>query len=247
MPAAKKTPAKKSAGSKSPFTKADKLTEAPVTRKKTEQAVALLEDHLESRPEDGGAHWRVARAWLRLLETETDTVLEEQDEYFPILDELGTLALEAGERAHNLCPDDPDAVGWHMVAYGYYSVSIGIVKAVLKGAAGKYLALADELNGLDETWMSGGGHRAMGRFYREAPWPKRNLKKSIQSFERAIEIGPKRQENKLHLALALADNGDEDQALNLLKKVAKSKPEPAEAHFHKALVDYAKQKIADLS
>ncbi|MBI4866808.1 MAG: hypothetical protein HY816_07640 [Candidatus Wallbacteria bacterium] len=250
--AAAKTSAKtgkatpKSSGGNRIYAEADKLIDPPVTRERIEEAVSLLEDRLDDDPADAGCRWRIARAFIRLLEAETGTVLEEKREYYPILDECGKRALAEAERAHEQSPRDPDCVGWHMVSYGYYSVSIGIVRAVLQGAAGKYLALADELNALDERWLAAAGWRAMGRFYREAPWPKRDLSRSVECFTRAVELGPKRQENKLHLALALADDGEEDEAIGLLEQVAKGKPEPAEAHIHRALVAYARQKLGQL-
>ena len=224
----------------------DKLLTGDVTRKKTEQAVALCEEILEEDPKDAGSLMRVARAWIRLMEAETGTVLEEKKEYQKTLDECGKKALKAAEKAHELEPESADAIGWHLIAYGYYSIAIGIVAAFLKGAAGTYIQLAENLIACEADWHAGAGNRAMGRFYREAPWPKRDLKKSIANFQAALKIAPKRLENKLHLALALIDNGQKAEAKPLLQEVVKGKPEPTEAHFHADLVQFAKEKLERL-
>jgi tetratricopeptide (TPR) repeat protein len=228
------------------FKEVDKLLDGAVTRKKVEEASAILDAHLKADPESVDALVRKAKAWIRLMEKETGTVLVEKREYQPILDECGKKALTAAQRAHELDPAHVDAIGWHLVAYGYHSIAIGIVKAFLSGAAGKYLQLAGNLIAAEPDWLSGAGHRAMGRFYREAPWPKRDVRKAVQAFREALEQGPKRVENKLHLALALIDDGKKAEAKPLLQEVVKGKPEAAEAHFHDSIVAFAKEKLAGL-
>lgn len=252
MTTRKKSPATKSTkGSGSGKTpaahgRAEELMAGKISAKNAEEAAAILREHLEDDPDDVTAWYRIAQGYLKVLEKETNIMVVERNEYFPILKDLGGKALEAAEKAHQLAPDDADAVGWCLVAYGYYSVSIGVVRAVLQGAANRYLKLADELNALDEGWLSGAGHRALGRFYREAPWPKRNLKKSIEHLRKAVAVGPKRLENKLHLALALKDNGEKDEARTLIESVVKGKPEASEKHFFDSLIVYAKEQLSDL-
>jgi tetratricopeptide (TPR) repeat protein len=224
----------------------DKLLTGDVSRKKTDEAIALLDKILAKDPNDVGSLTRVAKAWIRQLEVETGTVLVEKKEYQKTLDECGKKALKAAERAHDLDPESPDAIGWHLVSYGYHAVAIGIVAAFLRGAAGKYLELADNIINAEPEWHSGAGHRAMGRFYRESPWPKRDVKKAIKCFRESLELAPKRQENKLHLALALIDNGEKAEAKKLLAEVVKGKPEATEAHFHDHVVAFAQEKLAEI-
>ena len=228
------------------FKAIDKLLTGEVTRKKTEEAVALLKKHLADDPEDTQSLWRVAKAWVRLLEKETGTVLEEKKEYQPILDECGKKALEAAKKAHAVDPESADCIGWYLISYGYNSIAIGIVRAFLAGAASKYIELAENLVACDAEWHAAAGHRAMGRFYRESPWPKRDVKKAIEQFKLALDFAPKRLENKLHLALAYIDNGQKADAKPLLNEVVKGKPQETEAHFHDHLVEFAKAKLAAL-
>ncbi|MBI4860501.1 MAG: hypothetical protein HY815_09590 [Candidatus Riflebacteria bacterium] len=225
------------------FKEVDRLLDGPVTKASTKKIVSLLADRLKDDPGDLEALLRTARAWTQLLESETGTVLEERPEYQKALDEYGKAALEAADRAHELCPESPDAIGWHLVAYGYHSIAIGILRAFLTGAAGTYVRLANALIAADPGWRSAAGHRAMGRYYREAPWPKRDVRKAIECFRRALDLAPGRQENKLQLALALIDNGDDEEARPLLHEVAEGKPEKTESHFHEALVSMAREKL----
>lgn len=227
------------------FKAIDKLLGGDVTRKKTEEVVALLKKNLAEDPEDVESLVRTARAWVRLLEAETGTVLEEKKEYQPVLDECGKKALEAARKAHELDPESADTIGWYLIAYGYRSVAIGIVRAFLAGAASKYVELAENLVACDAEWHSAAGHRAMGRFYRESPWPKRDLKKSIQQFKLALEFAPRRLENKLHLALAYLDTGEKAEAKKLLAEVVKGKPEATEAHFADHVHAFAKAKLKE--
>jgi tetratricopeptide (TPR) repeat protein len=244
---AKAKPAKPAAKSAAKDFKAiDKLLTGEVTRKKTEEVVGLLKKNLAEDPDDTESLTRVARAWIRLLEAETGTVLEEKKEYQAILDEAGKKALDAAKKAHEVDSESADTIGWHLIAYGYNSIAIGIVRAFLAGAATKYIELAQNLVACDAEWHAAAGHRAMGRFYRESPWPKRDLKKAIEQFKLALDFAPKRLENKLHLALAYIDNGQKAEAKPLLQEVLKGKPEATEAHFHSFLVDFAKAKLAAL-
>lgn len=251
MTKGKKSPATKSktgGSGKAPaaHARAEELMAGKITAKNAEEAAAILREHLEEDPDDVAAWYRIAQGYLKVLEKETNIMVVERSEYYPILKDLGGKALEAAEKAYQLASNDADAVGWCLVAYGYYSVSIGVVRAVLGGAANRYLKLADELNAIDEGWLSGAGHRALGRFYREAPWPKRNLKKSIEHLRKAQGVGAKRLENKLHLALALKDNGEKDEARSLLEAVVKGKPEASEKHFFDSLIVYAKEQLSEL-
>jgi len=254
--ASMKSPAKSSTGNEaskkgsssrdSLFAEADAVMKKAATKKNVQEAAAIYDEVLAKNPEDAEAHWRKARAYITVLEKETGTVLIERKEYFAVLDEMGKLALESATRAYDLDPADIDCVGWLLVSYGYHSVSIGVVRAVLGGAASRYLKLAQEVLDLNPSWHSGAADRALGRFYREAPWPKRDLKRSISHFRKALEHAPKRLENKLHLALALADNGDREEAKELLEVVIKGKPEPTEKHFYDLVNVFAKGKRADL-
>lgn len=228
------------------FKAIDKLLTSDVSRKKTDEVVGLLQKNLDKDPNCVESLVRVSKAWIRQLEAETGTVLVEKKEYQKTLDECGKKALKAAERAHDLDPESSDAIGWHLVAYGYNSIAIGIVRAFLAGAATKYIELAENLVNADPDWHAAAGYRAMGRFYRESPWPKKDVRKAVKTFRQALEVAPKRLENKLHLALALIDNGEKAEAKKLLTEVTKGKPEATEAHFHDHVLAFAKEKLAEI-
>lgn len=238
--------AAKPAKTKDPFSSVDKLLVGEATKARTEEAVALLDEFLADEPEDIDALVRLTRAWVRQLEAETGTVLVEKPQFQRALDTYGRKALAAAEKAYGLDDESSDTIGWNLIAYGYHSVAVGIVRAFLSGAASKYIELADKLIAADASWHSGAGDRAMGRYYREAPWPKRDLKKSVAHFRKAIGHAPKRLENKLQLALALIDSGEKAEAKKLLEEVLKGKPEATEAHFHSFVVDFAREKLGSL-
>ena len=80
-----------------------------------------------------------------------------------------------------------EAIAAAGLAHGYYSASFGVVKAILKGAAGRYKKLARKLIKTDDAYRGALGYKMMGKFYYMAPFPLGSLIKSERYYKKALE------------------------------------------------------------
>lgn len=171
------------------ITQADMLVKE-MTIKHLEHAIKEYESALELDPNSYDALWKLAYTYIYILDIKTDCLIVEKREYKPVLKELGHLAQQYAKRAYKVNPKGKEAVRANLQSYGYYSASMGIVTAVLKGAAGHYVALAKELIAIDDTYCGASAYRCLGRLYYMAPWPLGNSKKAMKFYQKASERNP---------------------------------------------------------
>lgn len=122
---------------------------------------------------------------------------------------------------------------WAAIDWGAWSRSVGLLEAVREGVAGRlhrYTRLAIEL---EPGYEEGGPLRLLGRLHAELPrvpfltgWVDRD--RALPLVTRAYEMAPENPGNRLLLALTLLDLAPErrDQALELLRDVARLEPRP---------------------
>lgn len=164
----------------------DKLLENK-TVQNCEKAIEGLKALLENDPDNTGILYRLSNAYTGIIDIKTSALRVEKDEYKPILKELATIANGYAKKAYEINPKDKDVVAANLVSYAYLSASYGIVKAILKGAAGHYKDLANELIAIDDKHLGAFGYRMLAKLYHVAPWPVGSKKKAIQFFKKAIE------------------------------------------------------------
>ncbi|MCP5105038.1 MAG: hypothetical protein GY950_16745 [bacterium] len=152
-----------------------------------EKAVKGYEALLKNEPENYKILYKLANAYTGIIDIKTSALRVEKDEYKPMLRKLGTLANDYAKKAYAINPKDKDVVAACLVSYGYVSASYGIVKAILKGAAGHYKKLCNELIAIDDKHLGALGYRMLGKLYHVAPWPVGSKKKAVQFFKKAIE------------------------------------------------------------
>lgn len=155
-----------------------------------ENAIKEYESALELDPENYEALWKIAYAYIYILDIKTNCLIVEKREYKPVLKELGHLAQQYAKRAYRINPKGKEAVRANLQSYGYYSASMGIIRAVLKGAAGHYVSLAKELIAIDDTYCGASAYRCLGRLYYMAPWPLGNSKKAMKFYQKATDRNP---------------------------------------------------------
>jgi len=166
------------------------------------------------------------RAYCGLAETmfwlgEYATSDKEKDSYYK---EGVAFGKEAVERL----PDEVAAHLWYAANMGQHGVVRGIMSSLfyLKPIE-KHALRALELN---ERYFHGAPLRLMGRFYHQCPgWPigSGDIKKAIQTLEKAVAIGPGFFLNHLYLADAYIAKYKKPQARELLQTILDS-PAPAE-------------------
>jgi tetratricopeptide (TPR) repeat protein len=152
-----------------------------------EKAVKECKLLLKDDPNNYEILYRLANAYIGIIDIKTSALIEEKDEFKPILKELGQIANDYAEKAYKLNPKHKDVVAANLVSYGYYSASFGIVKAIFKGAAGHYKNLCNQLIEIDDRHLGALGYRLLGKLYHVAPWPVGSKKKALQFFQKAVE------------------------------------------------------------
>ncbi|MCK9526909.1 MAG: hypothetical protein M0R49_13410 [Limnochordia bacterium] len=171
---------------------------------KIQEAINLLEEKLESNPEDGEALWLIAKAYLYL----GDRVVENRLE-----------VLESGKSYADLAvqhlPTSPHPHFWQASLMGRIGQTRGILSSLFMVRPMK--DALDQAIQLDETYAD--AHWVLSQLYQQAPgFPLSigNKKSSLQSAERAVELDPSNLEYLLQLALALEYNGRKNEAIATL-------------------------------
>jgi tetratricopeptide (TPR) repeat protein len=141
---------------------------------------------LKDEPNNYEILYKLSDAYIGIIDIKTAYLMEEKDEYKPILKNLGQKASEYAEKALKLNPKSKEAVASAIRAYAYYSSSFGIMKAMFKGAAGHFKDLCNQLIKLDDKFMGALGYLSMGKFYFMAPWPVGSDSKSLSFFKKAL-------------------------------------------------------------
>lgn len=220
---------------------------AEKTVKNCEKAVKGYLALLKDDPDNQEILCKLAYAYITIIDIKTSALIEERDEFKPILKELGKAANDYAERAYKINPKSKEAVGAHLVAYGYYSASFGIFKAIFKGAAGKYKKLARELIALDDTYLGALGYRMMGSLYNMAPWPVGSSKKALQFFQKAVAIDS----SVLHAHYYVGLIGFKKKKYDLAEKaftiVSENPPSDHENHFIEAYKERARDYLKKIA
>ena len=201
------------------------------TVENSKKAVKGYELLLKKDPKNYELLCKIAKAYIAIVDTETSAMIEEKDEYKPVLEKYGQLANDYAHKAYEINPKDKDVVSACLVAYGYYSSSFGIFKAIFKGAAGHFKDLANELNAIDETHLGALGHRSLGKLYYMAPWPVGSNKKALKSFQKAAQIDKTTLGARYYIGLLNFDKDKYDLAKKAFTFVVDNPPAYHEKHY----------------
>jgi tetratricopeptide (TPR) repeat protein len=133
--------------------------------------------------------------------------------------------IDRAKAAVALRPEGVEGHFWLGVLYGVYGEAKGIFKAL-----GMVPDIRREMGFCltkDETVECFGAHRVLGRLYYKLPGFKGgDNAKSLDHLERAVKGCPTNALAKLYLAETLEDEGQEEQAIALLKEVIAAPPDP---------------------
>jgi tetratricopeptide (TPR) repeat protein len=225
----------------------DKLLADPKKVEKLEKAIKEYEAALKIDPNNLDALRKAALAYVSIIDIKTDALIVEKDENKPIMKDLGKKALDYAEKAYEIDPKNEEVVAVNLRAYAYYSASMGIVTAILKGAAGHYKELANELIALDDTYESGLAYSYLGRLYHMSPWPVGSSKKSLKNYLKALEINDKKLETHYWLGILYLDDKEYDKAKKEFEYVVNNPPIEFEKSWIGAFKTDAKKKLEDIA
>lgn len=214
---------------------------AEKTVENCEKAIKGYEALLTNDPKNFEILYKLANAYIYIIDIKTAALIEEKDEYKPILKKLGKIANDYAQAACKLNPNSKEAVGANLVSYGYYSASFGIVKAIFKGAAGHYKDLGNQLIRMDDKYEGVLGYRSMGKLYHVAPWPVGSKSKALKYFKKAVETDNTNLFSHYFIGLIYFD----DEKYNLAEKeftfVRDNPPSVCEYYY----IDVYKKRAAD--
>lgn len=209
---------------------ADALVEK-MTEESLEKATEEYKKALKIDPESYEALWKIAQAYCYIIDIKTNILIIEKDEYKPILKELGKIAEGYAKKAYKINPNAKEAVSVNLWAYGYRSSAMGIIKAILTGAAGHYKKLARELIEIDDTYRNAHGYKSLGRFYYMAPFPMGSKKKTKLYYEKVLEVVPDLLEPHYWIGMTYLKKDKYNLAKKEFEYVINNPPNEGEKHF----------------
>lgn len=207
------------------------------------QAILACEILLSKEPDDPGLLVRIANAYITIITIRTSALIEERDEFKPILNGLGRIAYEYADRAYRLQPESREVVAVALVASGYFTASMAKVKAICTGAAGHTKRLAERLIRLDDRFEGALGYRSLGKFYEMAPWPVGSRRKALACYQKAVAAAPGSLHAHFLLGMLHWRRGERDLARKEFTLTVESPAHPSEAHFIDAHRHEARERL----
>jgi tetratricopeptide (TPR) repeat protein len=179
-----------------------------------------LKKALAAEPEDYELLWRQAR----LLQWQADGAGEKLKKV------LGKQTWDVAERAVKAAPERVEGHYYAAAGIGAYSQAVGIMKALGEGLEGKFNGHLDKAIKLEARFDHAAPLIAKGRYYFELPWPKRDLKKSVEMYDKALAAFPGSVRAWTYLAETRLKDGDAKAALEAVNKAlaAGTADDPAE-------------------
>jgi tetratricopeptide (TPR) repeat protein len=113
---------------------------------------------------------------------------------------LGKKGWDYGDRATRARPDRVEGWFFGAAGVGAYALGIGVLKALSEGIEGRFKQRLEKAQQLDPTFLGGAIESAWGRFYSEAPWPKRDLDESKRHLRLALRQNPANVRARVYLA-----------------------------------------------
>ena len=196
-----------------------------------EKAIEEIESVLEMDPNNYEALWMISKAYTDIIAIKTSALIIEKDEYKPMLKELGKKADIYARRALKINSEAKESIAAAALAHGYYSASFGIVKAIFKGAAGRYKKLCKQLIKIDENYGGALGYKMMGKLYYVAPWPVGSEKKAIKFYKKALEVDNSLLEPHYYLGMLYLENKKYDLAKQEFEFAVENPPHLLEKHY----------------
>jgi len=187
-------------------------------RIKADRAKAALNSYrkiLEVDANNYEACWKIARAYFYLGDLLPETK-EMRDQH----KELGWEGMGYAKRALELNPQGIEGHYYYALTLAQYSIGISIIKALAKGLGPEYEEHIGEALKTNKLYDNAGPLRAIGRYWYQLPWPKRNIKKSISYLEEAVACAPTTIRGYVYLAESYLEGGEKKLAQECLQKAS---------------------------
>jgi hypothetical protein len=138
--------------------------------------------------------WRAARLKVWLGEVATDPQAKQT---------LGAAAAGLARKALALAPQRVEGHYYTALGVGIYCQGVGVLKILRERRDREFTEELDRAVALDPAFDDAGPLLAKGRYFFELPWPMRDVKKSIDYYQRVLSWFRFRPRARLFLAEAL--------------------------------------------
>lgn len=169
----------------------------------------LLDQGLKQNPGDYAILWRAAQ----LIQWEADGAADSEHKRA-----YGKHCWEFADRAREKDPSKIEGHYFGAACIGAYSEGVGILTALGMGLEGKFNERLDKAISMNPRFLHCAPMLAKGRYFFELPWPKRNLDKSAEWYQRAISGCPESLRAYLWLAETQLEQDHAPQAKATLQK-----------------------------
>jgi len=159
----------------------DRLWEERMDRKSFDDSLALYKKALESDSANYETNWRISRSYFWLSDQLGDEEGEEHKSW-------GELGLQYGKAALKQKPSGIEGHYYYALNLAQYGLGISIIKALVQGLGSEYEEQMKTVLQINKGYDDAGPLRAIGRYYYKLPWPKRDLKKSIEYLKEATRL-----------------------------------------------------------
>ena len=180
-----------------------------------QRVLAIDDDNYE-------ACWKIARTYFFLGDA-----LPETDEMRDRHREMGERGMPYAKKALGMNPGGIEGHYYYALCIAEYSIGISIVKALAKGLGPEYEKHVGKALEIDRLYDGAGPLRAMGRYWYKLPWPKRDIKKSVQYLKEAVEAASFSMRGRVYLAESYLKGGDKKLAQAELRKALEMQPDLA--------------------
>lgn len=159
-----------------------------------EKALDLYRQELAREPDSLDLKLKVADVLNIIMRIRTDgnTMLIDANndtaEHKKIWQKYSPEAYKLSKEVYKARPNNLDAFAIYFESYTFYVSTLGIVDAVMAGAADEFKANAQRMIDKYPKQDGGIGYMSMSAFYLAAPWPYGDMDKAKQYIERALDV-----------------------------------------------------------
>jgi len=182
---------------------------------KVEAAISAYRKILEADPDNYEANWKIARAYFHLGDM-LDEINENREQHRKV----GKEGMRYGERATDLNPSGIEGHYYYGLCLAKYTLGISFITALTEGLASKYEKHMERAIEINKNYDSAGPLRALGKYWYEIPWPKRDLTKSIECLKEAVTAAPMNIRGHFYLAESYLKVGERELAKEQLEIAA---------------------------
>jgi hypothetical protein len=189
----------------------DELWKTRDDQKTLKELGLLVRDAVKAEPDSFDVRWRQAA----LLSWSADGAADGSE----LKAQLGKSAWDAAERAIEIKASDVRGHYYGAIGLGLYSEGVGILTALREGLEGKFRDFAQAALRIDKDFLDGAPQMLWGRYFLKLPWPKRDVRKSVEVLTACVKDHPHNLRARLYLADALDADAKKDEAKGLVQEV----------------------------